>query len=100
MLPRLSTLAQVNRLTPPAVLLIGDHTHSADEAVVAAVTAAAKLPAYFVHFATADQALLDKFSVTSLPHVVFLKAQWCAMVLGVQRHEVETMCTWATTDRA
>ena len=54
MLPRLSTLAQVNRLTPPAVLLIGDHTHSADEAVVTAVTAAAKLPAYFVHFAAAD----------------------------------------------
>ncbi len=98
-LPRVSTLAQVTRLAPPLVLLIGDSTHAAEEAVLTDVTTGAKLAAYFVHMPTADQALLDRFFVTSLPLLVFLKARWCAMVLGVHRHEVESMCAWVAAEK-
>ena len=96
-LRRVTTLAQVERIAAahPMVLLITTSAGTPDEAVVASVGARFGVAAYLVLFHAAEQALLDKYAVSSVPLLVYIRQQWHAMVVGVHRHEVEEMCSWA-----
>lgn len=101
MLPCASTLVRVENLLSQAtrsnlavLLLVCTTNDGALQSRVAKISQPFRVSLYMVNVDSADEDLLVRFCITSIPACIFLCKQWSYITLDLHDESLHATCAW------